>query len=282
MKINRFFFLIIFFFIFFLFPARKVNAIDVEYIFYSTNASNIIWEAGFRFLDKFGGNISSTYTVDVDRNDLCSRSNTYCYVDEMIGAGAGIASTNDLRFQWGTGCIDPIVNPSSLGFGPGGSMLTTDYINITLSNSNLNSLSGIDPNSYNFVNDIQWYENNAGRTYIPFVDFNTISSCPRRPAYSCSRTNPGRCAQSNCNPATDNNCYANNSCGGTQCEGPISGQVFLPNGNPLNGAEVDRNGGTNQTTRNISGANGSFRWTGLNIFSNHTVRLIRFSYEQCA
>lgn len=280
MKLIRLFIVFIFF-LFMLTPHKVVNAIEVEWSFKSFNRSNIVWETAIQLITKSDGTVvAGPYRDWIDLS--CStqgESGNLCltYGDYNFSSPYDI---NDLNYQWGTGCIDPVGGLNSVGFGPRGQVYWTGWIDITLSNSNLNRLSGIDPESYNFIDDIQWYENNGGAS-IPFSDFRNINTCPRRPAFSCSRNNPGQCVSRQCNPATDNNCYNTNSCGGTQCEGPISGQVFLPNGNPLNGARVDRNGGNDQTTRNISGVNGSFRWTGLNIFSNHTVRLIRSSYDQC-
>ncbi len=266
------------FFIFFI-PINKAEALNIEYFFYSDNASNIIWQAGFRIVNRLHDPITSRYTVMV--RDPCFQGSNNCQTDLLDNIVSSYAE-DEVEFQWGTGCIDPYVDIGRVGKDSFGRIVHyTGRLNVTLSHANINDLQGQSSPSHAFVDDIQWYEKNGGKT-IWFGGFGDIDNCPHKPAFSCNTNGNGACIQRFCDPATDNNCYAGSSCGGTDCNGPISGQVFLPNGNPLNGAEVDRNGGTNQTTRNINGVNGSFRWTGLNIFSNHTIRLIRSSYDQCA
>lgn len=259
------------------------------YFFTSYNRSNIIWQVGFTVLSnansaslcrehtangsyRCGGDQSANVWLDLVDGGACGTAN-------QCGGGGFTGNDNPpYSIHWGTGCVDPFAGASNFF-----DTVSIAFVDVSLTRDNLDRLgNAIQQWSYNYLDDIQWFEDNGGQR-INFGGF-LVNNCPTRPRFACNTNGNGQCIQRNCNPATQNNCYNTGSCGGTNCNGPISGQVFLPGGTPLNGAEVDRNGGANQTTRNISGAGGSFLFSNLNMFSNHTIRLIRSnsSFNQCA
>ncbi|MBI4098173.1 MAG: hypothetical protein HY426_04000 [Candidatus Levybacteria bacterium] len=171
-------------FLFFLAP--KAHAyLEVEYRFFSNNRANINWEVGFRVIGNFDRRVSQwTYSGVYQR--WVTTTSCITGVQCKIGTVQGVTRANgrplDPKYgmQWGTGCIDPKISLGDSKQRPDSTWYyTSNNVNLTFSRSNLDNL-GVPAYTYNYLDDIQWFEDNGGKN-IPFPSgfgFN----CPEKPA----------------------------------------------------------------------------------------------------
>ncbi|GEM_PF-3230406 len=222
-------------------------------------------------------------------------SNTTPYVD--FGPNSGRHPV--YRIQWGTTCIDPKDDPvvsvtgypisvyvfySDVTYGPNSADNTGRDIGYAYGNdiSNRTDQCPFNQPPPCVPNFSSCGTNRCGSSYWDGCKNVDCNGCPAGETctapngqgscvvrYGCN--NNGQCVQKQGGSYTGSTCGGSSSDPQGNCNGPISGQVFLPGGNGYNGMGILRDGNATQ----ITSGNGNYGWPFLETGTQHDVRLAK-------